>query len=167
MSLYQCSNHLSNCAGGLAAVRAGGVGIQARGDSHDCAGGLGRERALWGAEYWRRSGAPPASVWPMSGLPCQIKLLMHALAERQPGAAELRLPAFERVTAVGWRQRSLGEVGIAEIPDITCIRMHQRPGASPLMGHPIACPWEPIVRCEVHGGLVLAKLQRVKLGHRV
>ena len=62
LSLYQCSNHLSNCAGGLAAVRAGGVGIQARGDSQDCAGGLGRERALWGAEYWRRSGAPPARL---------------------------------------------------------------------------------------------------------
>jgi hypothetical protein len=49
MSLYQCSNHLSNCAGGLAARRAGGVGIQARGIRKI-------PLVVWGGKG--RSGAP-------------------------------------------------------------------------------------------------------------
>src|SRR5688572_15690373 len=44
--LYQCSNHLSNCAGGLAAFRAGGVAVPGGGRSQNCADGLGRGRAL-------------------------------------------------------------------------------------------------------------------------
>ena len=43
------------------------------------------------------------------------KLLMHALAERQPEALEVRLPAFERVTAVGWRQCSLRDLGLRDL----------------------------------------------------
>lgn len=78
-------------------------------------------------------GAPGAAHLADEHSSCRIKLLMHALAERQPEALEVRLPAFERVTAVGWRQCSLRDLGLRDLRDrhsLTCPEDQLRSRAS-------------------------------------
>jgi hypothetical protein len=104
-----------NCAGVLSAESCAGTRSAARCRSQNCASGLGRERAL--PELWRHSRARPTQpVWPMSSF-------FHAgsnvlcMLERQHEAAGGATSCFERVTALGWRQCSVRNVGIAEEAD--------------------------------------------------